>query len=463
MIKQSLAQSVLSASMETGADFAELFVEDRDSLAIRMQSGNVENINSSRIHGAGVRIFLGNRSVYVFCNDTSERSLMNAAKQAAAALFGTPNVMDIAFRAASYPVNSPIAVYPFTVGYEPKLALLRKADAAAKNYSEKVAQVTLHMLEVDQKVLVANSEGLWGESRRVRSRFFCYVAASSGAELQTGYESKGYTMGFEMYDKLVDVEAIAKEASRQAVDALTAPECPAGFFPVVIESGSGVIFHEACGHALEATSVAPGNSVFAGKLGQQIAAPCVSAIDDGTIRNAWGTLDMDDEGNPTQKNLLIENGILKGYLIDRLGGRRMGMKPTGSGRRESYEYAPTSRMNNTYICEGTDDNEEMIRTMGEGLFAKTLGGGQVNPLTGEFNFGVDEGYWVKDGKIVCPVRGGVLIGKGSEVLMNIDRVGTKMGIGIGMCGSLSGSVPAGMGQPRIRVTGLTVGGKGGKI
>lgn len=463
MIKQTLAQSVLSAAMETGADFAEIFVEDRDSLGIRMQSGNVENINSARVHGAGVRIFLGNRSVYVYCNDTSERSLMNAARQAAAALSGNPNAMDISFRAANYSANSPIGVYPFTVGYEPKLAILRKANAAAKSYAEQVSQVTLNMLEVDQRVLVANSEGLWGESRRVRSRFFAYVTASSGTEFQTGYESEGYTMGFEMYDQLVDVEKIAKSASRQAVDALTAPECPAGFFPVVIESGSGVIFHEACGHSLEATSVAPGNSVFAGKLGQQIAAPCVSAIDDGTIKNAWGTLDMDDEGNPTRRNLLIENGILKGYLIDKLGGRRMGMAPTGSGRRESYEYAPTSRMNNTYICEGKDDNEEMIRTMGEGLFAKTMGGGQVNPLTGEFNFGVDEGYWVKDGKIVCPVRGGVLIGKGSDVLMNIDRVGTKMGIGIGMCGSLSGSVPAGMGQPRIRVTGMTVGGKGGKI
>jgi TldD protein len=463
LIKQSLAQSVLSAAMETGADFAELFIEDRDSLILRMQAGNVENINSARVHGAGVRIFLGNRSIYVYCNDTSERSLLNAAKQAAAALSGSPNVLDISFRSASYPAHSPIAVYPFTVGYEPKLNLLRKAHKASKGYSELVTQVTLNMAEVDQRVLIANSEGLWGESRRVRSRTFAFSTASSGTEFQTGYESKGYTMGFEMYDGTVDVETVAKTASQRAVDALSAPECPAGFFPVVIESGAGVIFHEACGHSLEATSVAPGNSVFSGKLGQQIAAPCVSAVDDGTIQNAWGTTDMDDEGNPTQRNLLIENGILKGYLIDKLGGRRLKMAPTGSARRESYEQAPTSRMNNTFICEGTDDNEAMIRTMGEGLFAKTMGGGQVNPLTGEFNFGVEEGYWVKDGKIVCPVRGGVLIGKGADVLMNIDRVGTKLGMGVGMCGSLSGSVPTGMGQPRIRVTGMTVGGKGAKI
>lgn len=449
--------------METGADFAELFAEDRDSLIIRMQKGNVENINSARVHGAGVRIFLGNRSVYVYCNDTSEQSLLNAARQAAAALTGSPNASAVSFRLESYAAHSPIAVDPLAVGYEPKLALLRRANAAAKGYSEQISQVTLNMAEVDQRVLVANSEGLWGESRRVRSRLFAFATASSGAEFQTGYESAGHTMGFEMYGETVDVEKIAKEAGKRAVDALSAPECPAGFFPVVIESGAGVIFHEACGHSLEATSVAPGNSVFSGKLGQQIASPCVSAVDDGTLKNAWGTTDMDDEGTPTQRNVLIENGVLKGYLIDKLGGRRMGMAPTGSGRRESYEYAPTSRMNNTFICEGTDDNEAMIRTMGEGLFAKSMGGGQVNPLTGEFNFGVDEGYWVKDGKVVCPVRGGVLIGKGAEVLMNIDRVGTNFGMGVGMCGSLSGSVPTGMGQPRIRVTGMTVGGKGGRI
>ena len=230
--------------------------------------------------------------------------------------------------------------------------------------------------------------------------------------------------------------------------------------PVVIAGGfGGVIFHEACGHSLEATSVEPGMSEFAGKLGQQIAAPCVTAIDDGTMPGEWGSENIDDEGMPTTRLVLIENGVLKNYMVDRLNGLKMGMAPTGSGRREGYAYAPTSRMRNTFIAPGQDDDDEMIRTMGDGLYAAQMGGGSVNPATGEFNFAVQEGYLVKDGKIVSPVRGASLIGRGSEILMRIDRVGRNMTMGQGMCGSMSGSVPTNVGQPMIRVSRLTVGGK----
>ena len=230
--------------------------------------------------------------------------------------------------------------------------------------------------------------------------------------------------------------------------------------PVVIAGGfGGVIFHEACGHALEATSVAPGTSVFAGKLGQQIAAPCVTAIDDGTMPNEWGSENIDDEGTPTQRLVLIENGVLRSYMVDRLNGLKMGMAPTGSARRENYTFAPTSRMHNTFIAPGSDDEDEMIRTMGDGLYAAQMGGGSVNTATGEFNFAVQEGYLIRDGKIASPVRGASLIGKGEQILMRIDRVGRHMTMGQGMCGSLSGSVPTNVGQPTIRVSSLTVGGK----
>lgn len=229
--------------------------------------------------------------------------------------------------------------------------------------------------------------------------------------------------------------------------------------PVAIDGGfGGVIFHEACGHSLEATSVAYGMSEFAGKLGQQIAAPCVTAVDDGTIPGEWGSIHMDDEGTPTTKLVLIQNGILINYMIDKLGGRRMGMPVTGSSRRQGYTYAPTSRMRNTYIAAGNDDRDEIIATMGDGLYAKKMGGGSVNPATGEFNFAVSEGYLVKDGKIAHPVRGASLIGRGGEVLMKIDRVSREMTMGQGMCGSISGSVPTNVGQPMIRVSSLTVGG-----
>jgi TldD protein len=220
----------------------------------------------------------------------------------------------------------------------------------------------------------------------------------------------------------------------------------------------GVIFHEACGHALEATSVAKGNSVFCGKLGQQVARPIVSAVDDGTIPNAWGSMNMDDEGTPMRRNVLIEHGVLKSNLIDRLNARRMAAKTTGSSRRESYRFAPTSRMTNTFICPGDLKPEEIIADTEYGLYAKHMGGGSVVPATGAFNFAVNEGYLIKNGQIVAPVRGASLIGKGHEILWQIDRIGNNLGLGQGMCGSLSGSVPTNVGQPTIRVKEITVGG-----
>jgi len=236
--------------------------------------------------------------------------------------------------------------------------------------------------------------------------------------------------------------------------------CKAGSYPVVIDNGfGGVIFHEACGHSLEATSVAKGNSVFSGKLGQKIAADCVTAIDDGTLKNEWGSLNMDDEGTPTRKNILIENGILKSYLIDTLNGKKMGMASTGSSRRQNYRFAPTSRMTNTYIDAGKMKRDDIISSTDFGLYAKQMGGGSVNPGTGEFNFAVVEGYMIRNGQISEPVRGATLIGKGSEILMNIDMIADNLAMAQGMCGSISGSIPTNVGQPAIRVAKITVGGR----
>ena len=302
--------------------------------------------------------------------------------------------------------------------------------------------------------------GLYTGDTRTYTHLTCSAVASDGAENQTGMEGPGALMGFELFENRVDPAQTGRKAAKTAVTMLDAPYVNAGEMPVVIAGGfGGVIFHEACGHSLEATSVEPGMSEFAGKLGEQIAAPCVTAIDDGTMANEWGSENIDDEGMPTTRLVLIENGVLKNYMIDRLNGLKMGMAPTGSGRRESYAYAPTSRMRNTYIAAGHDDEDEMIRTMGDGLYAAQMGGGSVNPATGEFNFSVREGYLIKDGKIAHPVRGASLIGKGSEILMRIDRVGKEMTMGQGMCGSRSGSVPTNVGQPTIRVSRLTIGGK----
>ena len=266
-------------------------------------------------------------------------------------------------------------------------------------------------------------------------------------------------MGLEMFDTILPKD-IGVKAAKQAVVMAGAGYCPAGVMPVAIENGfGGVIFHEACGHGLEASSVAYGQSVFAGKLGEKIANEKVTAIDDGTIPNAWGSINIDDEGTPAQRNVLIENGILKSYMIDKFNGRRMGMASTGNARRQSYAYTPTSRMTNTYIAAGDDKNEDIIASMEYGLYAASMGGGSVNPVTGEFNFSVNEGYIVRNGVICEPVRGATLVGKGSEILQNIDMVGTDMDQAQGMCGSSSGSVPTNVGQPLIRVSTITVGGR----
>ena len=228
---------------------------------------------------------------------------------------------------------------------------------------------------------------------------------------------------------------------------------------VIDNAFGGVIFHEACGHSLEATSVAYGTSQMAGKLGQQVANEKVTAVDDGTIPNAWGSIDFDDEGTPSRRNVLIEKGILKGYMIDKFGGRRMGMEPTGNARRESYAYVTTSRMTNTFLLDGEDRNEDIIASVEYGLYAKDMGGGSVNPATGGFNFAVKEGYMIRNGQVAEPVRGASLVGTGSEILMKIDMVGQNLRRAQGMCGSRSGSIPTDVGQPMIRVSSITVGGR----
>ena len=266
-------------------------------------------------------------------------------------------------------------------------------------------------------------------------------------------------MGLEMFDSIAPRE-VGVHAAKQALVNLGAGYCKAGVMTVAIENGfGGVIFHEACGHSLEATQVGVGMSEMCGKLGQKIANEKITAIDDGTIVGAWGSTNIDDEGNPTQRNVLIENGVLKGYMVDRLGSRRMGMPMTGNSRRQSYAYEPTSRMTNTFIDNGPDKNEDIIASIDYGLYAKSMGGGSVNPLTGDFNFTVNEGYIVRNGKICEAVRGASLIGKGAEILQDIDMVGQNLATGQGMCGSSSGSVPTDVGQPLIRVSSITVGGR----
>jgi len=461
MLSMSVCQRVLDCALRQGGSFAEIFYEDTRTFGLTMRSSVIENAAVSRPRGAGIRIYDGLRSIYVYTCDVSEAGLLRAAQRAAAAVTETKGTgRDIVLHEKTFTDRHPVSMPVLGVSAQRRADVLRAADSAARAVGSRITQVTCGLLAREQHVLIANSEGLYTGDTRTYTRLTCSAVASDGAENQTGMEGPGAMMGFELFENRVDPAKMGEKAARTAVTMLDAPYVSAGEMPVVIAGGfGGVIFHEACGHSLEATSVEPGMSEFAGKLGERIAAPCVTAIDDGTMANEWGSENIDDEGMETTRLVLIENGVLKNYMIDRLNGLKMGMAPTGSGRREGYAYAPTSRMRNTYIAAGSDDENEMIRTMGDGLYAAQMGGGSVNPATGEFNFSVREGYLVKDGKIVSPVRGASLIGKGSEILMRIDRVGRKMTMGQGMCGSRSGSVPTNVGQPTIRVSRLTVGGK----
>lgn len=460
MISKELASTILSKCLITGGDFSEIFEEDSISNSIGIIDNKVESALGGRSYGIGIRIFKGFKSVYAYTNDNSLTGLLDTAHKAALALGELKENRTVVINNnLTFENIHRIEKYPNVVGYDKKINIMKTAYKSAKEYSTDISQVTVSYMDKDQKILVANSEGVYAEDRRVRTRLAVNAVASKNNENQTGFEGPGAHKGFELFDTL-DPEYYGKEAARTAYTMLNAKNCPAGKMMVAIDNGfGGVIFHEACGHSLEATSVAKGNSVFAGKIGEQIASSKVTAIDDGTIPNEWGSINIDDEGNKSRKNVLIENGVLKSYMVDKLNGRRMGMEPTGNSRRQSYKFAPTSRMTNTYIANGTDNPEDIIKSIGEGLYAKKLGGGSVNPVTGEFNFAVAEGYLVKNGEIQEPVRGASLIGKGSEVLMNIDMVGNNMKQAQGMCGSSSGSIAVNVGQPMIRVKEITVGGR----
>ena len=459
MLEKSLVEKILNEALSTGGDFAEIFVEKKNNCGLFMIDGKIESSLSGRDFGIGIRIFKDLYSVYGYTNDMTKENLLKTARKIAEAVKGTRADITINLLKQDIENYNKIEIYPETVLKKNKIDIMRRGYAAAKEYDSEISQVRVSYSDSKQNILVANSEGIWAEDERVRGRIRIESVASNGTEMQTGSMGPGASKGFEFFEKM-DVESYGREASRIAKTILHADYSPSGKMPVIIDNGfGGVIFHEACGHGLEATSVAKGNSVFAGKIGQMIASPVVSAVDDGTIPNEWGTINIDDEGTPSRRNLLIENGILKGYMIDKLNGRRMGMASTGSGRRESYKYAPTSRMTNTFILNGKSSLDEMISSVEKGIYAKYMGGGSVNPATGNFNFAVMEGYLIENGKITSPVRGATLIGSGSEILKKIEMVGNNLAYGQGMCGSVSGSICTNVGQPAIKVSEITVGGR----
>lgn len=459
MLEERTVRFLLEEAMKSRADFAEVFYENRLVTTLRMEDSRMQSAIRGRERGVGLRLYDGLNTIYVYTSDLSEAALRALAQRAAAALGEGKDFIQPPFTRQELAPLYNIEIAPSEWSLKEKAAFLREADEAARGYSESISQVSLFHLDTDQEVLIANSDGLWAQDRRVRTRFGVNSIASGQGELHTGFASNGASVGMEYYEHYSPV-ALALEASRMADLAAKSEYAPSGRMPVIMDNAfGGVLFHEACGHSLEASFISKGTSVFTNKLGEKIASAKVFAYDDGTIPGEWGSSRIDDEGTPTRNNLLIEGGVLKSYLVDRLHARRMGIESTGSARRESYRYAPTSRMNNTFIAAGTDRFEDMVAGVEYGLYAKTLGGGSVNPASGDFNFQVMEGYLIENGEITRPLRGAALIGKGAQVLERIDAVSSDLVLGQGMCGADSGMLPASVGQPQIRISELTVGGR----
>lgn len=458
MVDSKLIQDVLGQCIALGADFAELFVESKYATQLSLTNGEVDKSVSGRIFGVGIRAMAGTHFTYAFTNDISNDSLLKTAKETATALKENPNSNRIMNLEKQEPkARHFYSQIPKQIPLSDKVDVVKKAYHAAREYDTQVKSATVGYLDWDQEVLIANSEGLLTQDRRIRTRLM--VDSIAGEDNMTGASRPGASAGFE-YWETHDPATYGKEASRIATTMAKAGYAPAEKMPVIISNAfGGVIFHEACGHQLEATSVGRKLSIFTDKLNEKIASEHVTAYDNGTMSGEWGSDTIDDEGAPMQNNLLIEKGILKGYMIDRLGSRRMDMPSTGSGRRQSYQYAPTSRMTNTYIAPGPYLPEEIIAATDYGLYAKSMGGGSVNPSTGEFNFSVLEAYMIEKGRITKPVRGAILIGKGGEILHKMDMVGCDLALGQGMCGSMSGMIPSNVGQPTLRVSEILVGGR----
>ena len=459
MLSENTVKKILEHGLKQGADFTEVFVEDTVSSSINLLDQKIDEINSLNSFGIGVRLLYGNEAYYGYSSDTEEERLLKLTENLGQSSMDGQSGGIQPLENQSVEDKHHVAINPDTVSKSERAELLRNLDKITRSHDQDICQVNANMAEKKRSVLIANSEGLWSEDTRSYSRMRLSAVAEKGDGPQSASESPGVLGGYEFFKNL-DLEELAGNAAQSAIRMASAGYINGGILPVVLGNGfGGVIFHEACGHPLETEAIRKNASPFCDKIGMEVGQPILTAIDDGTLTNKWGSCNVDDEGTPTQKTVLIENGILKNYLSDRIGAGQVGIPRSGSARRESYKFAPVSRMRNTFIAPGRDSVEEMIQSIDFGLYAKKMGGGSVNPGTGEFNFAVQEGYAIRKGKIAEPVRGATLIGKGFEVLPQISMIADDLDLAAGMCGAASGWVPTTVGQPTLKIDSILVGGR----
>ena len=462
MVDPELAGRVLEQALGHGGDVAELYVEDRRGFSLSLDDRRVERPLGGAERGASVRVVRGEASYFGYVDGLEEEALLRVAGSVAQAVRGDAREPQRPGppRAAD---GHPVAQRPEEVAAAVKADLLRSCDETARAAGPEVVQVTVGYAESRRRIEVYNSDGVAASDDRTRTRLSTQVVArreGETARVETGHDTRGGHAGFELIAE--NPEAVAASAARKAITLLDAVDAPTGRLPVVVGNGfGGVLLHEAVGHGLESDAVQKRASVYAGRLGEQLAQPGIVAYDDGRLPNAWGSDGIDDEGTPTQRTTVIEDGRLISFLYDLIRARADGVGSTGNGRRESFRHLPIPRMTNTYFAPGEASPEELIAGVERGIYAVSFGGGQVEPATGDFVFGISEGYLIEGGRVTAPVRGATLVGNGIEALAGVDGIASDLDIATGYCGKGGQQVPAGVGQPHVRIRELTVGGTAG--
>jgi TldD protein len=456
LVDPELAAQVLERALARGGDMAELYAEARRSFAISLDDGRVERPQGGRERGACVRVVQGESTYYGHVDGLEEEDLLRVAGSVSEAVRGAVR-RPAALRAMATGNRHAVATAPEAVEAARKADLLRTCDERARAAGAEIAQARIGYAETHRQVEVFGCDGRAAADDRTRVRLSAQVVARRDGRVETGTDTRGGHAGWELLED--DPEGVAANAAERALTLLDAVDAPTGRLPVVVGNGfGGVLLHEAVGHGLEADAVQKDASVYAGRLGEQLAPEFVTAYDDGSRANAWGSEGVDDEGTPTRRTTVIEQGRLTSYLYDLLRARKDGVDSTGNGRRESFRHLPLPRMTNTFFAPGDASPEELIGGVEHGLYAVSFGGGQVEPATGDFVFGVSEGYLIEKGEVTAPVRGATLVGNGLEALRAIDGIASDLEIATGYCGKAGQTVPAGVGQPHVRIRELTVGG-----
>jgi TldD protein len=468
MIETIPYQEILREALREGGEFADLFFEQTHSIVIICEEDRIEKVVSGLDRGVGLRVFFDGRTIYSFTNQVSKESLYNLAERIGRTLkeereggrIELPN-HDRSLISSHQILNLPptLMKHPEGLSIRDKASAVKRANDAARKLDHRVRQVKVLYRDFTQTLSIGNSQGVLVEGERVGTIFSVQVVSADGDRVQTGYEPVGGTMGFELLD-LYPPERVAEVATERSLLMLEARRTPKGRMTVVLSSeAGGTMIHEAIGHGLEADLAQQGLSVYSKKIGERVASPLINVVDDPTLPQKRGSYAFDDEGVPSRRTVLVDEGILKSYLYDRLTALRDGVESTGNGRRESYQHKPIPRMSNTLIVPGRTKPEEIVRSVEKGLFVKKMGGGQVNTVNGDFVFEVSEGYLIEKGSVTGPVRGAILTGNGPQILKEIDMVGNDLGFGIGTCGKDGQGVPVSDAQPTLRIPEIVVGGQ----